>query len=61
MVKWHAVKAVPSIQSIHPNFDRFYFTPRTILYDESALATMSMFEDMGFIQRYRIKREPLTK
>ena len=60
-IKLQAAKAIPNVHDIHQNFDRFFFTSRSIAYDESAMAVLSMFDDMGFIQRYRIKREPLTK
>ena len=30
-------------------------------YDDTVAAVMSMYDDMGFIQKYRIKKEPLAK
>ncbi|CAJ0941056.1 unnamed protein product, partial [Mesorhabditis belari] len=47
--------------SFHPKFDQFYFTPRIIGDSETYVrASQSMFQELGFIQRYNIRRDRLA-
>ena len=55
------VRDIPSPDSFHPLFNEFHFVPRSIgagdIYVEAAL---SMFKDLGFIERYRLRRRTLV-
>ncbi|CAJ0574655.1 unnamed protein product, partial [Mesorhabditis spiculigera] len=45
----------------HPQFNEFSFTPRIIGSSEMYVrATQSMFEELGFIRKYRIRRDRLA-
>ncbi|KAK2152627.1 hypothetical protein LSH36_324g02051 [Paralvinella palmiformis] len=57
----HAMVPIPPPQFFDPDMDKFHYIPRNLAYDQTPLAVMSMFEDMGFISRHRIGRETLTK
>lgn len=43
------------------DFDKFHFLPRSITENETHLAVMTMFDDVGFISRWRIPMEHLSK
>jgi cGMP-dependent 3',5'-cyclic phosphodiesterase len=56
------VREIPTPQSFHPDFNEFRFFPRSIggsdIYVEAAL---SMFQELGFIDRFRIRRRTLAR
>lgn len=56
------VREIPSPESFHPNFNEFLFFPRLIgtgdIYVEAAL---SMFQELGLIERFRIRRRTLAR
>ncbi|XP_060080047.1 uncharacterized protein LOC132559446, partial [Ylistrum balloti] len=45
----------------HKDFDKFSFPPRTIPEDDTEKACLTMFEDLGFISKFRIKRDTLAR
>ncbi|KAL3085380.1 hypothetical protein niasHS_010449 [Heterodera schachtii] len=53
---------IPSPDSFHSEFNQFHFVPRPIggadVYVE---ASLSMFKSLGFIDRYRIRRQTLAR
>ncbi|GFN82273.1 cGMP-dependent 3',5'-cyclic phosphodiesterase-like [Plakobranchus ocellatus] len=52
---------IPSVETFGPNFDSFDFAPRTISESQTVMSCLSMFEDLGFISRWRIKSETLVR
>ncbi|XP_073517181.1 cGMP-dependent 3',5'-cyclic phosphodiesterase isoform X1 [Phyllobates terribilis] len=52
---------IPAVSTIDPNFANFTYTPRSLPDDDTAVATLSMFEDMGFISNYKIDRMTLIR
>ncbi|KAJ8297685.1 hypothetical protein KUTeg_024216 [Tegillarca granosa] len=42
-------------------FDKFNYPPREVADNDTALACFSMFEDLGFISRWRIKKDTLAR
>ncbi|TKR65372.1 hypothetical protein L596_025783 [Steinernema carpocapsae] len=56
------VRDIPASTSFHPDFCSFDFFPRSIgggdIYVE---ASLSMFKELGFIERYRLKRRTLAR
>ncbi|ELU14020.1 hypothetical protein CAPTEDRAFT_109907, partial [Capitella teleta] len=52
---------VPRPTEMHPDMASFSFTPRSIPYDQTALAVLSMFEDMGLTARFRINKDVLSR
>uniref|UniRef100_A0A0N4ZI80 Phosphodiesterase n=1 Tax=Parastrongyloides trichosuri TaxID=131310 RepID=A0A0N4ZI80_PARTI len=55
-------RKIPEPTSFHPNFNSFQFIPRSIgtgdIYVE---ASLSMFDELGFIEKYRIRQSTLAK
>ncbi|XP_041949824.1 cGMP-dependent 3',5'-cyclic phosphodiesterase-like isoform X2 [Alosa sapidissima] len=49
------------IQKIHPSFAEFSYIPRSLSDDNTATAVISMFEDMGFINTYKIEKNSLAR
>ncbi|XP_069130553.1 uncharacterized protein [Argopecten irradians] len=45
----------------HKDFDKFSFPPRMIPEDDTEKACLTMFEDLGFISKFRIKRDTLAR
>uniref|UniRef100_A0AC35TY63 Phosphodiesterase n=1 Tax=Rhabditophanes sp. KR3021 TaxID=114890 RepID=A0AC35TY63_9BILA len=56
------VRDIPSPSSFHADFNNFTFVPRSIgsgdIYVE---ASLSMFKDLGFIDKYRLRRRTLAR
>ncbi|KAI6201102.1 hypothetical protein M3Y96_00805700 [Aphelenchoides besseyi] len=56
------VREIPPPESFHPDFNLFRFFPRSIgtgdIYVEAAL---SMFQELGLIDRFRIRRRTLAR
>ncbi|XP_067307593.1 cGMP-dependent 3',5'-cyclic phosphodiesterase isoform X2 [Pseudorasbora parva] len=49
------------VQNIHPNFAEFTYTPRSLPDDSTPMGVLSMFEDMGFINTYKIDMHTLAR
>ncbi|XP_071126265.1 cGMP-dependent 3',5'-cyclic phosphodiesterase-like isoform X7 [Mytilus edulis] len=56
-----AQSEIPPPSHWHPNFSKFNYPPREVPEDETPLCCLSMFEDLGFISRWRIKRDTLAR
>ncbi|XP_035829015.1 cGMP-dependent 3',5'-cyclic phosphodiesterase [Aplysia californica] len=56
-----AESTVPTVTTFNVNFDSFDFAPRTIPESGTILSCLSMFEDLGFSSRWRIKTETLVR
>ncbi|XP_071484459.1 cGMP-dependent 3',5'-cyclic phosphodiesterase-like [Diadema antillarum] len=54
-------KSVPSVSEFNPRMANFTFSPRCIPDGETIKACLSMFEDMGMVNRWRINRSTLAK
>ncbi|XP_029457918.1 cGMP-dependent 3',5'-cyclic phosphodiesterase isoform X2 [Rhinatrema bivittatum] len=46
---------------IDPSFASFTYTPRSLPEDDTSMAILSMFADMGFINSYKIDRQTLGR
>uniref|UniRef100_A0A914CD54 Phosphodiesterase n=1 Tax=Acrobeloides nanus TaxID=290746 RepID=A0A914CD54_9BILA len=56
------VRDIPSPTSFHPEFTTFQFVPRSIgTGDTYVEASLSMFKELGFIDRYRLRRRTLAR
>jgi cGMP-dependent 3',5'-cyclic phosphodiesterase len=56
------VRDIPNPESFHPDFNRFCFVPRSIgTGDTYVEAALSMFKDLGFIDKYRLRRRTLAR
>lgn len=44
-----------------PNFGRFSFTPRRILLKETPCFVVKMMQELGFIEKFRIKKDTLAR
>ncbi|ESO90683.1 hypothetical protein LOTGIDRAFT_191781, partial [Lottia gigantea] len=49
------------VLQIHPDFDKFSYPPRILVEDETTRACLSMFEDLGFVSKWRIKKDCLIR
>lgn len=45
----------------HADFDKFTFVPRKVLAKETPCYVLKMFNDLNFIEKFRIKKETLTR
>lgn len=52
---------IPRPATLSEEFCKFSFIPRSIPMHDTIVACMSMFDDLGFIQKYRIKRKTLSR
>ncbi|XP_043928713.1 cGMP-dependent 3',5'-cyclic phosphodiesterase [Protopterus annectens] len=52
---------IQPVNMFHPNFARFSYTPRSLPEDSTAMAILSMFEDMGFTTNYKIDQQILAR
>ncbi|XP_067663300.1 cGMP-dependent 3',5'-cyclic phosphodiesterase-like isoform X2 [Haliotis asinina] len=50
-----------SVHGISPIFDKFHYAPRTIPEADTPVACLSMFEDLGLITKFRIKKDTLAR
>ncbi|XP_067084872.1 cGMP-dependent 3',5'-cyclic phosphodiesterase-like isoform X2 [Osmerus mordax] len=55
------VLGLQPVADIHPCFSQFTYTPRSLPDDSTPLAIMSMFEDMGFINTFKINMRTLAR
>ncbi|XP_038057075.1 cGMP-dependent 3',5'-cyclic phosphodiesterase-like isoform X2 [Patiria miniata] len=53
-------ETVPKPEAFHPQMASFTYSPRGIPDGETISATLSMFYDMGFVSRYRIRHTTLV-
>ncbi|BFZ15143.1 hypothetical protein BsWGS_18182 [Bradybaena similaris] len=60
-VKIMAEMTIPEVTMFSPNFDSFDFPPRTVPESQTVLSCLSMFEDLGFLSRWRIKLDTLVR
>ncbi|VDN06480.1 unnamed protein product [Thelazia callipaeda] len=52
---------IPTATSYASDFDHFYFSPRSIgTGDTYVEAALSIFQDLGFVQRFRLQRRTLA-
>ncbi|XP_063415105.1 cGMP-dependent 3',5'-cyclic phosphodiesterase-like isoform X7 [Mytilus trossulus] len=56
-----AQSEIPPPSHWHANFSKFNYPPREVPEDDTPLCCLSMFEDLGFISRWRIKRDTLAR
>ncbi|XP_068122668.1 cGMP-dependent 3',5'-cyclic phosphodiesterase isoform X1 [Hyperolius riggenbachi] len=49
------------VSQIDPHFSNFSYTPRSLPDDDTSMAILSMFEDMGFVNNYKIDRTTLVR
>lgn len=55
------VSGVEPVMDIDPCFAEFTYTPRSLPDDSTPMGILSMFEDMGFINNYKIDRLTLAR
>uniref|UniRef100_A0A8C3G0G6 Phosphodiesterase n=1 Tax=Cyclopterus lumpus TaxID=8103 RepID=A0A8C3G0G6_CYCLU len=55
------VPGIEPVKEIHPCFAEFTYTPRSLPDDTTPLCILSMFEDMGFINKYKIDMNTLAR
>ncbi|XP_067102732.1 cGMP-dependent 3',5'-cyclic phosphodiesterase [Osmerus mordax] len=55
------VTGLEPVHSIHPCFAEFTYTPRSLPDDTTPMGILSMFEDMGFINTYKIDLHTLAR
>uniref|UniRef100_A0A673HDD3 Phosphodiesterase n=1 Tax=Sinocyclocheilus rhinocerous TaxID=307959 RepID=A0A673HDD3_9TELE len=52
---------IEPVQKIHPDFSEFTYTPRSLPDDSTPMGVLSMFEDMGVINTYKINLQTLAR
>ncbi|KAL1260341.1 hypothetical protein QQF64_008168, partial [Cirrhinus molitorella] len=52
---------IEPVQKIHPDFAEFSYTPRSLPDDSTPMGVLSMFEDMGFTNTYKIDLHTLAR
>lgn len=52
---------IEPVEQIHPSFAEFTYTPRSLPDDNTPMGILSMFEDMGFINTYKIDLHTLAR
>ncbi|XP_030632661.1 cGMP-dependent 3',5'-cyclic phosphodiesterase [Chanos chanos] len=52
---------IQPVEEIHPSFAEFTYTPRSLPDDSTPMGILSMFEDMGFINTYKIDLRTLAR
>uniref|UniRef100_A0A674PNK4 Phosphodiesterase n=1 Tax=Takifugu rubripes TaxID=31033 RepID=A0A674PNK4_TAKRU len=55
------VSGIEPIKEIDPCFAEFTYTPRSLSDDSTPMCVLSMFEDMGFINTYKIDLHTLAR
>ncbi|PWA20266.1 hypothetical protein CCH79_00003711, partial [Gambusia affinis] len=55
------VTGIEPVKEIHPCFAEFTYTPRSLPDDTTPHGVLSMFEDMGFINTYKIDLHTLAR
>ncbi|KAJ8412607.1 hypothetical protein AAFF_G00129430 [Aldrovandia affinis] len=54
-------KGITPVGEIHPSFAEFTYTPRSLVDESTPTGILSMFEDMGFINTYKINLHTLAR
>ncbi|XP_018421550.1 PREDICTED: cGMP-dependent 3',5'-cyclic phosphodiesterase-like, partial [Nanorana parkeri] len=54
-------KGIQLVSQIDPNFAQFCYTPRSLPEDDTIMAILSMFEDMNFVNNYKMDRTTLVR
>ncbi|XP_063060391.1 cGMP-dependent 3',5'-cyclic phosphodiesterase [Engraulis encrasicolus] len=54
-------RGLTQTHTLHPAFDQFAYTPRSLPDDSTPMGILSMFEDMGFINTYKIDLNTLAR
>ncbi|CAI9590034.1 unnamed protein product [Staurois parvus] len=54
-------KGILRTSQIDPSFSQFCYTPRSLPEDDTIMAILSMFEDMSFLNNYKIDRTTLVR
>ncbi|BFZ24366.1 hypothetical protein BsWGS_27405 [Bradybaena similaris] len=60
-VRKMAETRIPPVATFSSNFDSFDFPPRLIADSQTVMSCLSMFEDLGFTNRWRFKIETLVR
>ncbi|KAK3588551.1 hypothetical protein CHS0354_027776 [Potamilus streckersoni] len=60
-MKTLAKSEIPTPKKIDPDFDKFLYPPRIVPEFETLKNSISIFEDLGFISRWRIRKETLVR
>ncbi|XP_069003916.1 cGMP-dependent 3',5'-cyclic phosphodiesterase isoform X1 [Embiotoca jacksoni] len=55
------VTGIDPVMEIHPCYAEFTYTPRSLPDDNTPICVLSMFEDMGFINTYKIDLHTLAR
>uniref|UniRef100_A0A673B534 Phosphodiesterase n=1 Tax=Sphaeramia orbicularis TaxID=375764 RepID=A0A673B534_9TELE len=55
------VSGIEPVKEIHPCYAEFTYTPRSLPDDTTPMCILSMFEDMGFINTYKIDIQTLAR
>ncbi|KAM9468762.1 cGMP-dependent 3',5'-cyclic phosphodiesterase isoform 4-T4 [Clarias gariepinus] len=55
------MRGIDPVHTLHPNFSQFTYTPRSLPDDTTPMGILSMFEDMGFINTYKIDLHTLAR
>ncbi|XP_071213919.1 cGMP-dependent 3',5'-cyclic phosphodiesterase-like isoform X1 [Salvelinus alpinus] len=55
------VTGLEPVEEIHPLFAEFTYTPRSLPDDNTPMGILSMFDDMGFINAYKIDLPTLAR
>ncbi|XP_076468389.1 cGMP-dependent 3',5'-cyclic phosphodiesterase-like [Babylonia areolata] len=54
-------QGLPKVQVFHKDFNRFSFPPRILAETRTPAACLAMFEDLGFVSRWRVKSDTLAR
>ncbi|KAL3880651.1 hypothetical protein ACJMK2_032874 [Sinanodonta woodiana] len=60
-MKTLARSEIPTPKKIDPDFDKFTYPPRVVPEFETLKNSISIVEDLGFISRWRIRKETLVR
>ncbi|KPP70196.1 cGMP-dependent 3',5'-cyclic phosphodiesterase-like [Scleropages formosus] len=52
---------IEPVRKIHPSFAEFTYTPRSLPDESTPMGILSMFEDMGFTNTYKINLQTLAR
>ncbi|XP_068601832.1 cGMP-dependent 3',5'-cyclic phosphodiesterase [Brachionichthys hirsutus] len=55
------IVGIEPVREIHSCFAEFTYTPRSLPDDDTPMCILSMFEDMGFINTYKMDRHTLAR
>ncbi|XP_076333643.1 cGMP-dependent 3',5'-cyclic phosphodiesterase-like isoform X2 [Tachypleus tridentatus] len=53
--------SIPFPETFHKDFSKFIYTPRSLPTSDTALAVMSMFDSLGMMARWRVRKETLAR